>query len=167
MSTLMRSSSRAFSLMEILITGVVIAMAMTPLLLHLKTSTRAVSGTREMLSAVALAQRTLEELRRAAFRPVRAAGLPAGALPSLDEAAAAMNAPGALDPAGQGNTLAENGVAYQRRVRLIPERAQDLAPGMPDLRVCQVEVTWKATAANLLGNHRYQLHSLIGSGTQP
>lgn len=164
----MRPRLHGFSLLEILITGVVIAVAMTPLLMSLKSSTRSVTGTREMLSAVSFAQRTLEDLRRAAFRPVRIANLPAGALPSLDELATAMSARGALDALGQGSTLVENGVTYERRVRLIPERAQDLGAGMPDLRVVQVEVSWQPAGAGLLaGDHRYQLNSLIGSGAQP
>lgn len=143
--------NRGFSLLEILITGVVIAVALTPLLMSLKSSTRSVTGTRDMLSAVALAQGTMEELRAAAFRPVRSASLPPGTLPSLDEKAAAL-----------AGTHVENGVTYQRRVKLVPET---LAAGMPDLRVVQVDVTW---GTGLLGGERrYQLVSLIGSGAQP
>ena len=145
-----------FSLLEILITGVVIAAAMTPLLMSLRSSTRSVTGTREMLSAVAFAQGALEELRAAAFRPVRSASLPTGALPSLDDQAAALT-----------GALTENGVTYQRRVRLVPEKARDLGAGFPDLRLVQVDVTWQPAGATLLGDHRYQLVSLIGSGTQP
>lgn len=139
--------SRGFSLLEILITGVVIALALTPLLMSLKSSTRSVTGTRAMLSAVALAQGTMEELRAAAFRPVRSTSLPPGTLPSLDERAAAL-----------AGIHTENGITYQRRVKLVPDQASGLS-ALPDLRVVQVDVTWD--------DHRYQLVSLIGSGTQP
>lgn len=159
---------RGFSLMEILITAVVIALALVPLVLSLKTSTRSVTGTREYLSAVAFAQRTLEELRRAAFHPPRQQNLPPGALPTIDEMAAAMAANQPLDATGRGNALTENGVTYTRRIKLVPERYQDLSAGMPELRVVQIEIAWKPISAGLLAaENRYQVASLLGSTNQP
>ena len=160
---------RGFSLMEILITAVVIALALVPLVLSLKTSTRSVTGTREYLSAVSFAQRTLEELRRAAFSPPRQQNLPPGALPTVDEMVAAMTTNQALDPAtGRGNALTENGVTYTRRIKLVPERFADLAPGMPELRVVQIEIGWKPISGGLLATeNKYQLASLLGSTNQP
>jgi len=164
----MRLSRRAFSLLEILITGLIIALALAPLVISLKTSTRSVTGTREMLSAVAYAQFTLEELRRAAFRPVQQPGVPAGALPGVDDMVAAMNADGDLDATGKGNAKTENAIRMVRKVRLIPDKVTGLTAGMPDLRVVQVDITWKTPGGGLLaGDSHYQLHSLLGSGTQP
>lgn len=159
--------TRGFSLMEILIAAVLIALAMVPLLLSLRTSTRSVSGTRDYLSAVAFAQRTLEELRRGAFFPPRQQNLPPGALPTVDELVAAMAVDQPVDAAGTGNAITENGVRYVRRVKLVPERLADIAGGMPEVRVVQVEVAWKPAGGPLLGELKYQVNSLIGSGTQP
>lgn len=159
---------RGLSLLEVLITALVIALAVTPLILSLRSSTRSVTGTREMLSAVAFAQRTLEELRRAAFRPpTPQPGVPSGLLPTIDEMVAAMNTSQAMDAAGKGNALTENNVTMVRRVKLIPDKVTDLQAGMPDVRVVQIEIAWRPSGRLLGVENKYQLNSLVGSGTQP
>lgn len=158
----------AFSLLEVLIATVVIALAMAPLVFSLKTSTRSVTGQREMINAVAFAQSTLEGLRRAAFRPpAPQPGVPAGALPTVDELAAAMNATGPVDAAEKGNALTQNNVTMVRKVKLVPDTLP--AGGVqPIVRVVQVQVTWKSSGSGMLGGENtYQLDSLLGSGNQP
>jgi prepilin-type N-terminal cleavage/methylation domain-containing protein len=159
-----------FSLLEILITTVVLAIALTPLLLSMRTSGKTITGTREYLTAVAFAQRTLEELRRATFRTEPPpSNVPAGVdiktvLASLDDMTAAMNANQPIDARGWGNTLLENNVQFKRLVQLTPGEADLTTSKLPDLRVCQVDVSWKPIQGGLFaGEQRYQLFSLVGS----
>ncbi|MBI4862277.1 MAG: type II secretion system protein [Candidatus Riflebacteria bacterium] len=160
-----------FTLLEILITAVIVALAVAPLLMSIRSSTRSVSGTREYMSAVAFAQRTLEDLRRAAFRdPTLQPGLQSvdlrGALVKLDEMVANQNVAQDIDSTGKGNRLTENRVVYTREVAIRPQTVTELKTrGLPDLIVCKIEVSWRPINAGFFrGEQRYQLFSLLGSG---
>lgn len=150
-----------FTLTEVLIAMVVLALAMIPFMLSLSTSSRAVGGTREYLSALGWAQQTLEELRRAAFRKPTQATLPPNFILTLDQMVDQM----ATDPQ---RVREENGVRYERTVKLDPTRADQIPAGQPDLRSVQIKITWKPVSGGFLTvSQEYQLSSLVGSSTQP
>jgi prepilin-type N-terminal cleavage/methylation domain-containing protein len=150
---------RGFSILEVLITIVVVGIALVPLLLSFKTSSRSVTGTRDHLVAVAFAQLALEELRNTAFRKPTAAAT-AGAVVTLDDKVRDLNT--------RDKTLEENGVAFERTVTLFPAKVENLPAGQPDLVVVQVLVRWKAAGAPLLaGSQEYQIWGTLGSATQP
>jgi prepilin-type N-terminal cleavage/methylation domain-containing protein len=151
------SHARGFSVLEIMITIVVVGVALVPLLLSFKTSTRTVTGTRDHLTAVAFAQTALEELKSTAFRKPSGTGT-ASAVKTLDDKLAELNGP--------AKTLEENGVTFERTVALFPGPVANLPAGQPDLMVVQVTVKW--TAPGLVGvAQEYQLFSALGSATQP
>lgn len=150
---------RGFSVLEILITIVVVGIALVPLLLSFKTSTRTVTGTRDHLAAVSFAQLALEELRNSAFRKPTQAGA-AGAVVTLDDKVRDLNE--------RDKTLLENGVTFERTVTLFPGTVASLPAGQPDLIVVQVLVRWKSAGAGFLAaSQEYQIFSTLGSATQP
>jgi prepilin-type N-terminal cleavage/methylation domain-containing protein len=154
----------AFSLLEVLITMVVLGLALVPLMLSLRTSSTTVTGTRDYLSAVAFAQEALEEVRRTAFRRPNQAAL-ATNVETLDDFVTRANQ-------AARSTREVNGVRYTRRIDVYPStspgRVADLRPGQPDLVVVQVKVSWKPPGAGLLARTlEYQLISLVGSTNQP
>lgn len=148
-----------FSVLETLITIVVVGAGLVPLLLAFKTSTRTVTGTRDHLAAVSFAQLALEELRNTAFRkPTQAAT--SNAVMTLDDRVREMNA--------KEKVLEENGVTFERTVTLHPGTVAGLPAGHPDLVVVQLLVRWKAPGASLLaGLQEYQIFTTLGSATQP
>lgn len=148
---------RAFSLLEILITIVVVGIALVPLLLAFKTSTRSVTGTRDHLAAVAFAQLALEELRNSAFRKPTGTAT-AGSAVTLDDKVRDLN--------DRHKTLEENGVTFERSVTLFPSSVASLPAGQPDLVVVQVLVRWKS-ASLVSVSQEYQVFSTLGSATQP
>lgn len=151
--------ARGFSVLEILITVVVVGIALIPLLLAFSSSARTVTGTRDHLSAVSFAQLALEELRGTAFRKPNRAGV-AGAVKSLDEKIRELNE--------KGRVLEENGVTFERTVTLYPGSVASLPAGQPDLMVVEVHVEWKAPGARLLAAGReYRIFTTVGSATQP
>lgn len=160
----------AFSLLEILITAAVLSIAMVPLLLSISLSTRTVGGTRDHLSAVAFAQRTLEDLRRASYR---ASDRPSGTAPRgegsplvpLDEMVERMNAAGEMDARTcRGSRLVENGVAFTRSIQLFPDLKNIEMNGLPDVRVCAVTVTWRPLSSGVFQREQtYQLFTAFGS----
>lgn len=148
---------RAFSILEILITIVVVGIALVPLLLAFKTSTRSVTGTRDHLTAVSFAQLALEELRNTAFRKPTGTAT-AGAVVSLDDKVRDLN--------DRQKTLEENGVTFERTVTLFPSTVASLPAGQPDLVVVQVLVRWKS-ASLVSVSQEYQIFSTLGSAMQP
>ena len=153
----------AFSLVEVLITVVILALTLVPLLLSLHTSVTTVTGTRDYLGAVSFAQEGLEEVRRTAFRPPTQTDLTG--VESLDDFIKAANA-------APKNVREINGVSYSRAITLYPGSSPgavtDLKPGQPDLVAVQIKVTWHPPGASVLvPNQEYQLFSLVGSSNQP
>ena|SRR5688572_18206620 len=137
--------ARGFSVLEVLITIVVVGIALVPLLLSFSGSARAVTGTRDQLSAVAFAQVALEEIRGTAFRKPNRNGV-AAAVMSLDEKVRDLN--------DRERVLEENGVKFERTVTLFPGTVASLPAGQPDLVVVQVLVEWKAPGVRLIAAGR-------------
>jgi len=162
------SKAKGFSLLEILLTVALLGIALIPLALSFKTSSRSVTSTREYLSAVALAQSALEEIRLARFRPIapesgnQPAPASAPGLETVDDVATRLNGTTSKDSP-------ESLVEYGLEVDLLPDHAgQDpVGPGKLDLRVIRIIVRWKARGGAFAGDQQYELYSVVGSSLKP
>lgn len=109
------SRLRGFTILELIIAVVILAIALFPFLMAMKGSGRSVRGTRDYSWAVFVAQRTLEELRSVRYRD----------LPSARDA---INS-------NEGSIVELYNRDYTRTVDLVECK-------VPAMSSCRITVTW-------------------------
>lgn len=131
------SGRRGFTILELIIAVVILAIALFPFLLAMRGSGRSVRGTRDYSWAVFVAQRTLEELRSVRYR-------------KLPEARDAINS-------NQGRIVELYNRDYERNVELTECK-------VPAMSTCRISVTWTNENNKEL---RYETTALITEAMQP
>lgn len=121
------------SLIEVMIAVTILAFALLPLFLYMRTGTQVVEGTREIATATFLASQALEEVRAWPFESLADEDLTRTGAPPGPSAESIMNGP-------ESSRIQVGRVEFTRTVEITPTATSGADP---DLKVVRVRVEWR------------------------